>query len=87
MAVRHLDVKHHQQDTNYYCGAACAQMVLETIGAGMLDQEISTRTITATARRTRLLRPESWCSTTTMPWRIWRTRSDEFWSWPAPKST
>jgi hypothetical protein len=39
MAVRLLAVKHHQQDTDYYCGAACAQMVLETIGAGILDQD------------------------------------------------
>jgi hypothetical protein len=39
MPVRLLDVKHHQQDTGYYCGAACAQMVLETIGAGILDQD------------------------------------------------
>lgn len=29
----------HQQDTDYYCGAACAQMVLESIGAGLLDQD------------------------------------------------
>jgi hypothetical protein len=34
-----LIVQHHQQDTDYYCGAACAQMVLETIGAGLLDQD------------------------------------------------
>ncbi|MFL6291752.1 MAG: hypothetical protein ACJ759_12735 [Thermoanaerobaculia bacterium] len=34
-----LAVQHHQQDTDYYCGAACAQMVLETIGAGILDQD------------------------------------------------
>jgi hypothetical protein len=33
-----LTVQYHQQDTDYYCGAACAQMVLETIGAGLLDQ-------------------------------------------------
>jgi len=33
-----LSVDYHQQDTNYYCGAACAQMVLESIGAGILDQ-------------------------------------------------
>jgi hypothetical protein len=39
MAVEHLAVKHHQQDTGYYCGAACAQMVLATIGAGILDQD------------------------------------------------
>lgn len=40
MAVsENLAVQHHQQDTDYYCGAACAQMVLETIGAGILDQD------------------------------------------------
>jgi hypothetical protein len=33
-----LPVVYHQQDTNYYCGAACAQMVLAQIGAGLLDQ-------------------------------------------------
>jgi hypothetical protein len=33
-----LAVGYHQQDTNYYCGAACAQMVLDSIGAGILDQ-------------------------------------------------
>jgi hypothetical protein len=40
MAVtENLAVQMHQQDTDYYCGAACAQMVLETIGAGVLDQD------------------------------------------------
>ena len=34
-----LAVQYHQQDTSYYCGAACAQMVLQTIGAGVLDQD------------------------------------------------
>ncbi len=34
-----LVIQHHQQDTDYYCGAACAQMALETIGAGILDQD------------------------------------------------
>ncbi len=33
-----LPVAYHQQDTDYYCGAACAQMVLDSIGAGLLDQ-------------------------------------------------
>jgi predicted double-glycine peptidase len=33
-----LSVSYHQQDTDYYCGAACAQMVLDQIGAGLLDQ-------------------------------------------------
>lgn len=36
---RDLNVAHHQQDTNYYCGAACAQMVLDSIGTGLLDQD------------------------------------------------
>lgn len=35
----HLNTPYHQQDTNYYCGAACAQMVLSTVGAGLLDQD------------------------------------------------
>jgi hypothetical protein len=35
---KHLAVAYHQQDTDYYCGAACAQMVLDQIGAGLLDQ-------------------------------------------------
>jgi len=35
----HLTVQYHQQDTDYYCGAACAQMVLAQIGAGLLDQD------------------------------------------------
>ena len=34
-----LAVKYHQQDTDYYCGAACAQMVLDSIGAGTLNQD------------------------------------------------
>jgi hypothetical protein len=36
-----LAVQYHQQDTNYYCGAACAQMVLSQaeVGAGLLDQD------------------------------------------------
>src|SRR5215472_10854924 len=34
-----LTVVYHQQDTNYYCGAACAQMVLDSIGAGLLNQD------------------------------------------------
>lgn len=40
MTVSHnLTVQMHQQDTDYYCGAACAQMVLESMGAGLLDQD------------------------------------------------
>jgi hypothetical protein len=34
-----LTVSYHQQDTNYYCGAACAQMVLDSIGTGLLNQD------------------------------------------------
>lgn len=34
-----LAVEYHQQDTDYYCGAACAQMVLAQIGAGLPDQD------------------------------------------------
>jgi len=34
-----LSVVYHQQDTDYYCGAACAQMVLDEIGAGLLPQD------------------------------------------------
>ena len=40
MAVHeNLTVAYHQQDTDYYCGAACAQMVLDSIGTGILDQD------------------------------------------------
>jgi hypothetical protein len=39
MHTENLPVQHHQQDTDYYCGAACAQMVLESLGAGLLDQD------------------------------------------------
>jgi hypothetical protein len=42
MAVtENLAVQYHQQDTDYYCGAACAQMVLAQaeVGAGILDQD------------------------------------------------
>jgi hypothetical protein len=35
---KNLQVAYHQQDTEYYCGAACAQMVLNSIGAGLLGQ-------------------------------------------------
>jgi peptidase C39-like protein len=34
-----LTVDYHQQDTDYYCGAACAQMVLDSIGTGLLSQD------------------------------------------------
>lgn len=33
-----LGTEYHQQDTSYYCGAACAQMVLEECGAGLQNQ-------------------------------------------------
>jgi len=33
-----LDVPYHQQDTDFYCGAACAQMVLRAIGQPLLPQ-------------------------------------------------
>jgi hypothetical protein len=40
-AQEDLAVQYHQQDTDYYCGAACAQMVLaqQEVGAGLLDQD------------------------------------------------
>jgi hypothetical protein len=34
-----LATPYHQQDTNYYCGAACAQMVIDSVGGGLLDQD------------------------------------------------
>lgn len=34
-----LTTQYHQQDTNYYCGAACAQMVLQQCGSGLLGQD------------------------------------------------
>jgi len=35
----HLDVPYHQQDTDVYCGGACAQMVLRAIGQPLLPQD------------------------------------------------
>src|SRR5580658_1841669 len=35
-----LATPYHQQDTDYYCGAAVAQMILDSIGSGLLDQNI-----------------------------------------------
>jgi hypothetical protein len=35
----HLNVGYHQQDTDYYCGAACAQMVLHSIGQPLISQD------------------------------------------------
>ena len=37
--TENLSVPYHQQDTDYYCGAACAQMVLASLGTGLLDQD------------------------------------------------
>ena len=34
-----LTVGYHQQDTNYYCGAACAQMVLHSVGTALGSQD------------------------------------------------
>jgi len=34
-----LRLEYHQQDTTFYCGAACTQMVLHEIGAGYLPQD------------------------------------------------
>jgi len=36
--VKDLATPYHQQDTDYYCGAAVAQMILDSIGSGVLDQ-------------------------------------------------
>lgn len=33
-----LGTQYHQQDTDYYCGAASAQMVLQECGSGLLSQ-------------------------------------------------
>ncbi len=39
MAVQaNLAVPYHQQDNDHYCGSACAQMVIESIGGGIVDQ-------------------------------------------------
>ena len=37
--TENIATEYHQQDTDYYCGAACAQMVLHAIGAGHLSQD------------------------------------------------
>jgi hypothetical protein len=34
-----LATPYHQQDTGYYCGAACAQMVLAAVGVGIQNQD------------------------------------------------
>ncbi|HEY1682121.1 MAG TPA: papain-like cysteine protease family protein [Candidatus Tumulicola sp.] len=36
--IVNLNVPYHQQDTSYYCGAASAQMLLDKIGASLIDQ-------------------------------------------------
>jgi hypothetical protein len=36
--AKNIPTPYHQQDTGYYCGAASAQMVLDAVGAGLLDQ-------------------------------------------------
>jgi hypothetical protein len=36
--TKHLGTPYHQQDTDYYCGAAVAQMILDSIGSGVIDQ-------------------------------------------------
>jgi hypothetical protein len=40
MTVENLAVPYHQQDTDYYCGAACAQMVLSSMGAALASQDV-----------------------------------------------
>ena len=37
--TKNLNVEYHQQDTDYYCGAACAQMVLKETGDALLSQD------------------------------------------------
>jgi hypothetical protein len=39
-AHERLAIPYHQQDTDYYCGAACAQMVRDSLGAGLLDRNV-----------------------------------------------
>jgi hypothetical protein len=40
MTVENLAVPYHQQDTDTYCGAACAQMVLASMGANLASQDV-----------------------------------------------
>jgi hypothetical protein len=35
--MKNIATGYHQQDTDYYCGAAVAQMILDEIGAGLID--------------------------------------------------
>jgi hypothetical protein len=37
--IEGLTVPYHQQDNSVYCGPACAEMVLDSIGAGLLGQD------------------------------------------------
>ena len=39
--IKNTGCKYHSQDTSYYCGGACAMMVLAEIGVGhgSLDQD------------------------------------------------
>lgn len=38
--TRNTGTEYHQQDTPYYCGGATAQMILHSIGAGLLGQTV-----------------------------------------------
>jgi hypothetical protein len=38
--MKNIATGYHQQDTDYYCGAAVAQMILDEIGAGLIDQNV-----------------------------------------------
>jgi hypothetical protein len=38
--IRNIATEYHQQDTDYYCGGAVAQMILDSIGAGLLNQDV-----------------------------------------------
>ena len=40
MTVENLAVPYHQQDTDTYCGAACANMVLAQMGATLASQDV-----------------------------------------------
>ena len=40
MTVENLAVPYHQQDTDTYCGVACANMVLAQMGAALASQDV-----------------------------------------------
>ena len=40
MDIYDIDIKCHQQDTDYYCSAASAQMILRSLGNGIIDQAV-----------------------------------------------